>query len=259
MKKDIEEILKKIVKAPFHLAGLDVIRKESVKAKIKCSMPSWEERMTHANRLGFSPKTIFDCGAFQGEWTRSASRIFPGSQIVAIEPNPFLQETLRHRISGVQPSPILFKAALGESPGKSTLNIWGEKSSDAGASLYEHVSGNAAVRVEVQIDTLDNIAEKTGLLPDLIKLDLQGGELAALKGGGKTLRHAEFAMIEFGCLDAYIDRTTPCDLAKIMYENDFCLYDIVDCHYRPYDNALTGGDFFFVKNSSILRSHKGWA
>jgi len=65
-------------------------------------------------------------------------------------------------------------------------------------------------------------------------------------------------MIEFGCLEAYADRTTPDDLLELMYQNDYCLYDIVDCHYRPYDGALTGGDFFFVKNSSVLRKHKGW-
>jgi len=36
------------------------------------------------------------------------------------------------------------------------------------------------------------------------------------------------------------------------------LYDIIDLIYRPYDNALTGGDFFFVKNDSNLKSHKGY-
>jgi hypothetical protein len=43
-----------------------------------------------------------------------------------------------------------------------------------------------------------------------------------------------------------------------MYANDYCLYDIIDLIYRPYDNALTGGDFFFVKNNSPLKSHKGY-
>ena len=97
-----------------------------------------------------------------------------------------------------------------------------------------------------------------GLVPDLVKLDLQGGELAALDGSTNALKTAELMLIEFGCLDAYIDRTTPRDLLDIMFENDYCLYDIVDCHYRPYDGALTGGDFIFVKNSSALRAYKGW-
>lgn len=65
-------------------------------------------------------------------------------------------------------------------------------------------------------------------------------------------------MIEFGCWGAYIDRATPHDFLEIMYDNDYCLYDIVEYIYRPYDGALTGGDFIFVKNSSIVRSYKGW-
>ncbi len=68
----------------------------------------------------------------------------------------------------------------------------------------------------------------------------------------------EAFIIEFGCLPAYEDRTTPNDLFKIMYANNYCLYDIIDLIYRPYDNALTGGDFFFVKNDSDLKSHKGY-
>ena len=43
-----------------------------------------------------------------------------------------------------------------------------------------------------------------------------------------------------------------------MYDHDYCLYDIIDLHDRPYDGALTGGDFFFVKNSSPLRRYKAW-
>ena len=44
----------------------------------------------------------------------------------------------------------------------------------------------------------------------------------------------------------------------IMYDNSCCLYDVASCSDRPYDGALTGVDFFFVKNSSVLRKHKGW-
>jgi hypothetical protein len=148
--------------------------------------------------------------------------------------------------------------ALGESPKMTSFNIWRDPDSDQGASLLNHVSGPASQTIQVNIETLDNILQKLSVFPDLIKLDLQGGELSALKGAPKTLKHAELAIIEFGCLDAYINRTTPRELIDIMYDNEFCLYDIASCSDRPYDGALTGGDFFFVKNSSNLRKYKGW-
>lgn len=66
-------------------------------------------------------------------------------------------------------------------------------------------------------------------------------------------------IIEFGVLEAYINRATPRQLLDIMIDNNYCLYDVVDLIYRPYDDALTGGDFFFVKNSSVLSRYKGYS
>ena len=74
----------------------------------------------------------------------------------------------------------------------------------------------------------------------------------------RVLGDAEFAVIEFGVLEAYVGRTSPRELLDFMYDHDFTLYDITDCINRPYDNALCAGDFFFVKNSSPLREYKGY-
>ena len=78
------------------------------------------------------------------------------------------------------------------------------------------------------------------------------------QGAEKILKSVELCIIEFGCLDAYVDRTTSRQLMDIMYDNGFCLYDIVDLRYRPYDGALAGGDFFFIKTSSKLKAHKDY-
>ena len=148
--------------------------------------------------------------------------------------------------------------ALGDAPGSAQLHIWRDADSDRGASLLENVSGEAKLSIDVEVRTLDSVCDDLGLVPDLLKLDLQGGELAALRGATQALEHTELMMIEFGCLEAYVGRTTPRDLIDIMFDHDYCLYDLVDVHYRPYDGALTGGDFIFVKNSSALRAYKGW-
>lgn len=221
-------------------------------------MPSCMERLQHVKKLGFFPKVIFDGGAFKGLWSSAIAEVFPGSQIVLMEPNPNLQDTIKSNISGIHPPAILLNVALGEMPGEKALNIWGDVNSAPGASLFEHVQGKADTIIQVEVDTLDNISKRLALTPDLLKLDLQGGELLALNGGSKILKDTEFAIIEFGCLEAYMGRATPRDIIDVMYDNDYGLYDIVNCHYRPYDRAMAGGDFFFVKNWSILRNYKGW-
>jgi len=157
------------------------------------------------------------------------------------------------------PIPVIEQCAIGAKDGIAFLNVWdNEETKMSGSSLKGHVQGDPQKRMEVALQRLDTLASKYDLQPNLIKLDLQGYELEALKGAPKLLKTTEVFIIDFGCLPAYVDRRTPNDLLKVMYENDFCLYDIIDLIYRPYDGALTGGDFFFVKNSSPLKAYEGY-
>jgi FkbM family methyltransferase len=222
------------------------------------AMPNCMERLQHAKTLGFTPQTIFDGGAFKGTWTLEVATLFPGAQIVAVEPNPFLQSTLRENLSRVQPEPIVIEAALGATAGTTSFNIWGTPDDDMSASLLGHVQGRAKTTVSVTVETVDGIAERIRRTPDLLKLDLQGAEILALKGAAQTLRDAKMVVVEFGCLAAYEQRATPRQLLDLLYDSGFVLYDIVDCIYRPYDGALSGGDFFFIHDSSPLRAHSDW-
>jgi FkbM family methyltransferase len=204
--------------------------------------------------LGFLPQVIFDCGAFLGDWSVQVSRIFPGTRLVLMEPNKGIIDKTRVNVSQIKPDPLLLEIAVGDREQVMTLNVWGDKVDlMTSSSLLNHVIGDAKHKIETEVKTLDKIAETTGFVPDVIKLDLQGAELSALQGAISLLETTELFIIEFGCLEAYVDRTTPRDLMDIMYDNDYCLYDVVDLMKRAYDQALSGGDFFFLKKSSKLR------
>ncbi len=221
--------------------------------------PTCKDRIKNLKNIGFIPKCVFDCGASVGYWSYEISKIFPDCQLLAIEPNEMVIGQTKELLSKIKPMPIIEQCAIGAKDGTAFLNVWdNEETKMSGSSLKDHVQGDPQKKMEVALHRLDTLASKYDLQPDLIKLDLQGHELEALKGASELLKTTEAFIIEFGCLPAYVDRTTPNDLLNIMYENDYCLYDIVDLIYRPYDNALTGGDFFFVKNSSNLKSYKGY-
>lgn len=251
---DKTAVLKKIrdlANIPLNAVGAELTKRGA--------NPSVFERLKRMARLGFSPSVIFDCGAYLGNWTVQASKLFPGAQFLLVEPNKKIVSETEGAVAAIDPQPVLVEAAIGEGTGSVYLNVWGnEHTSLAGSSLLSHVQGTATERIESDLMTLDDIAEKYKLTPDLIKLDLQGAERAALNGGQHVLVSAELVIVEFGCLEAYVDRTSPRELMDIMYSNDYCLYDVVDLIYRPYDGALTGGDFFFIKNDSPLRIYKGF-
>lgn len=253
----LKSITKKSISIPLDLFDIEIRKKHKGNIRVY-NLPSCMERLDHMKKLGFSPKLIFDGGAFNGNWTISAKKLFPKSQIVLFEPNPFIENTIKANLEKSNTTAIIKNIALGERKDETILNIWTDPENAVGASLLDHVQGNAKSAVKVEVDTLDNISNELGFKPELIKLDLQGGELAALKGATNLLKYTELFIVEFGCLEAYQGRTTPKDLMEIMYSNDYCLYDVVDLIYRPYDGALTGGDFFFLKNWSKLRSYKGY-
>lgn len=218
------------------------------------------ERLSHMRSLGFAPRVAFDAGAFVGDWSRSFHRVFPDSQLFLMEPNP----ALRARVDAVVqslPDAVSVPVAVGDKAGSARLNVW-EDGSDPlapqASSLLAHVRGEPTCATAVEVQTLDAIARTHQVLPDVVKLDLQGAELAALRGAASLLGKTELFIIEFGCLDAYRERTTPRQLIECMDDHDYCLYDVVDLGYRRFDGALCSGDFFFLHRDSALRDHAGF-
>ena len=218
----------------------------------------FHKRIRLLSKIGFKPLTVFDTGAFVGQWTANTATVFPDAKFVLIEPDPISMQSARELLTGHTPTPAFVEAAVGATSGTAHLNIW---SPDAGqgSSLLGHVAGAPQQTVEVPVTTLDAIAADIDRYPELVKLDLQGFELEALKGAGRVIAGARVFIIEFGCLPAYIDRVSPRELLDYMYDSGFVLYDVIDLIYRPYDGALTGGDFIFVKKDDELRRYAGYA
>lgn len=250
--------IKKLLNVPLSAVGMELVRKGSWIPYDSVRFPTDMERLQHAASIGFSPKVIFDGGGFDGKWCLQVSKIFPDAEFVMFEPNPTMKARIIDRTAPIKSKVKLVQKALSDKAGKAQFNVWDDSKSDAGASLLEHVKGSAATTFEVDLVRIDDVAEDTGKWPDLIKVDLQGAEAPALRGATKALQKAEMVIAEFGVLDAYIERTRPTELLGLLESHGFRLYDIVDVHYRPFDGALTGGDLFFVKDTSPLKSHKGY-
>ncbi len=251
--------MKRLLKKILTTTGYSVSRISNEKMN-----PTCEGRLAHMAKLGFKPTVIYDCGAFIGKWAKETRNTFNDSKFVLVEPNYDLYDQIEANTQSFVNDAVLIKGAVADKEGEVTLNIWensnhkSKSTALAGSSLLEHVQGEASKKIVVPKRTIDSIVDETGLKPDLLKLDLQGAELPALIGAKKALSSAEAVIVEFGCLDAYENRTTPRQLMDFLYDNGFVLYDIVDLRYRPYDGALVGGDYFFVKKDSKLKEHKDY-
>jgi FkbM family methyltransferase len=115
-------------------------------------------------------EVFVDCGAYDGD-TIGEFKQHGGGKIIAIEPDPGSYEKLISKY----PDIIAINQALGTKCGKIAFDAYASpwSASGKGESL-------------VDCDTLDNIL--AGYKPTFIKMDIEGAELDALKGGCNTIK-----------------------------------------------------------------------
>jgi hypothetical protein len=181
-------------------------------------------------------------------WTQKTHKILPEAQFLLVEPNPQCQPALK-QIAQSLGATCLQKALWNHPKEKKTLHLWNTLQ-NTGASLLPQPKNPHLTTYSVETTTIDEITQTFTFLPDLIKLDLQGAELPALQGAKTALKHASALLIEFGCLSAYQDRTTPAQLFEFLAPLGFQLHDLCDLSYTP-SQQLCGGDFLFIKTKKV--------
>ena len=139
----------------------------------------------------------FDVGANVGFFaTLLARRIGPGGRVVAVEPDPDNLRLLRRNLeeNGLENATVV-DCAIGASRGVADFTL--DAATGATGRLGQGpTAGELAVgsgRIEVvptRVETIDALAGELGLTPDLLKIDIEGGEARALAGAARTLEMA---------------------------------------------------------------------
>lgn len=140
--------------------------------------------------------TVIDVGANIGFHTlESALLVGPSGRVIAIEAAPPHADALRRSLElNAMRNVVVVEAAVGERTGEALLAL--PSSGNLGMFTLGPVSGSEAYTVALR--TLDDILSAQPPSPiDLIKIDIEGSELAALRGAARTLRtHQPAVLIE---------------------------------------------------------------
>ena len=124
---------------------------------------------------------VFDVGAHAGYYTLlSARSVGCSGKVVAFEPNERNLAFLRRHVvvNGLDNVEVV-DAAVGIAEGRSKFD------SETSDGHFGRLSDSGSVDVEVV--SLDSIFAKRGLLPDVLKIDVEGGEGAVLRGAANIL------------------------------------------------------------------------
>lgn len=200
-----------------------------------------------------SYKTILDGGANVGQFSRAAAEMFPESKIIAFEPLPEIAERFRKNLSNCRDRVRLVRTALGRRNGKVLFHRNSHSHSSSALSLHQNhrIAFPDAVDIstlKVPLATLDGALKGEGLgRPALLKLDLQGFELEALRGAERLLRMIDVVLLEVSLKPMYQGEPTFTKIEKFLRARGFKFEVALDC-LRDHKGRGLQMDALFLRN-----------
>ena len=178
-------------------------------------------------------RAAFDVGAFDGGVTQLFLDWFPQADVHAFEPLDASYRKLCDRFSGIsRVKPV--RRAVSDTAG--TAKFYATQSEQSNSLLKPLATGrdvdrSHALREELAVDTTtidrycgDNAIERI----ELLKLDIQGGELVALKGAEGLLSEGRIDIVlsEVEFVELYKGQPLFCDVAHFLARYGYRLYSL---------------------------------
>lgn len=156
----------------------DVDRGDFVQRQI-CVTGEYEPYLCAALHRHLRPGSIFfDIGANIGYLSLFAWKL--GAKVYSFEPNPAARLQMVRNIQLNRADITLFDFGLSDSAG--TLPLYLDETGNSGASS---LGNRRSKSVDIRLETLDSLDLP---LPDVIKIDIEGAEVKALRGASKVLQ-----------------------------------------------------------------------
>jgi FkbM family methyltransferase len=207
-------------------------------------------------------RTVVDVGANRGQFALYSRVRFPAATIYCFEPLRAPREKLQWLFAG-DAHVRVFPVAAGSALGVAAINVSRQDDSSSllaeTALQSERFPGTEMVGVEeIEVTILDAALEGIELAPPiLLKLDVQGFELEALRGAGNLLRQADVVLCECSFVPFYEGQPLFEDIVQYLRQAGFKLAS------GALSSAPAGrweqGDFLFEKPAlpGLLRRNQG--
>ena len=209
---------------------------------------------------GLNCKSILDVGANRGDWSRMAKVIYPDAKFCLIEPQQEMEEDLKSFCNSAANS-IYIMSGAGPVREKKYLTIWDDLAGSSFLPKEDETLKNKGKQRAIDMIDIDGIVGPDKFdFPELVKIDIQGFEIEALKGAGTLFGKTEAFILEVSLFSFSDVPGMPIfsDIVNFMLERDYVVYDFPGFSRRPLDGALAQCDICFVKRNSFLRASNDW-
>lgn len=188
---------------------------------------------------------IIDGGCNVGQFAQQVAKGFPKAQILAFEPDPESSKAARKNLANHK-NFSLVEAALGPTKSKAefhrgpiseTNSLLPRPQSELKPYYPEIASLEGGTFVDVV--SIDDECSNRGIEQiDLLKLDLQGGELGALEGARKMLESGSIKVVmsESVFVKKYQDQPLLWQLWQYLEQFGYTLYCLSDVKIGLYDS-----------------------
>jgi FkbM family methyltransferase len=251
------KILKKILHPIIIKLGYTTSQKiVYIKKEINEKNKLLEIFFTNIKEMGFVPQHIIDVGANHGTWTREAIKFFPDSYYTLIEPQSWLESSIRDLLDSNLK--ISFNPYGAGAKSGSFMFTLADRDDSCSFRFSEEEANIAGFQqIEIPIITLNEIVKqkKDFPFPDLVKIDAEGLDIEVLEGASELMGKTEIFLVEAAIFQKKFDN----DLLKMvefMKNKGYVLFDITDLN-RPFNpQVLWLVELAFVKKGGVIDSYK---
>ncbi|SMF63232.1 methyltransferase, FkbM family [Tistlia consotensis] len=201
---------------------------------------------------GLAPASVLDVGANKGQFALLARRLYPQAPLVAFEPLPGPAARFR-RLFANDPKARMIEAAVGPLEAVLTMHVSAREDSSSllpiGARQVEVFPTTAETGTRpVRVAPLDRLLPAEAMpAPALLKMDVQGFELDALRGCESRLPAVGWIYVECSYVELYEGQALAAEVEAWLAERGFALSGRFNLLSDPAGNPIQA-DLLFVRS-----------
>lgn len=201
--------------------------------------------------LNRKPNVIFDCGANVGFVTHKFFKNFPEATIYAFEPNPLVFNRLSAHYAK-NSKVICINSGVGDKSDKMIFYL--NKNSGTSSFLpptefhMDNIASHKVTPEEVQIVKIDDVMKEYKLEHiDILKLDIEGFEIEAMKGINKLEEKVSLIFAEVNLIPTYEGQPLIDEVITYARSKGFHIFNIYGLNETRYHQGQITNILFISK------------